>query len=1028
MTDSLPLANLLPLRSVVVTLRLLEDTAPAFFHQPALGAFLRFMAGSPEGFERCIRFDAPESGRITYKAGDYYRFTVVSLAGGEPMLETLLHNLARLPGSSPNTDRRMPFRDNCALAALHDAFSAQVVTGFGELSAYDFDTLRQEAELWRGYGGLAWQFLSPARLLKPKDQRGAAKGEARYCRNRADVDASLLASRLYDALAELLRARGVATPPRPPAPAVDIADGHLFWMDAAYTDADGSDHVMGGMSGRLQLAFPAPPPAGWLQQAILGQYAGFGQRAAFGFGRYRLESPDGAFSYRRALPAASLLTRARDEGNLADAWRHVRAKQEEKHAQGRHDPLQDFGWDEDDDYATEDAAESVDEIPLERLQLGLDRALRGDYRPPPLFGLVLTTPSGNVRPLAVPPFFDRVLQRAVAQILSPALESSQYRHSYGYRAGRSRMNARDAVQAASRQGYQWVYESDIADFFDSVDRGRLEVRLRALYGEDPVVDLLLAWMGQPVEYQGQTITRKAGLPQGSPLSPAMANLMLDDFDGDMEVLGFKLIRFADDFVVLCKSRGQAESASRAAAASLAEHGLGLNPDKTRISATADGFRYLGYLFVNDLAVDVSGHKTETQGKPEIPPHSWLARLAGRTPLPVEAVEISRHSGMDRRNPDGMDAYNPDRPWSLAPGAPCRDDEAKPNPTALAITPASPKDGNPAKIGEMGDMGQLLCVVGGHATLSTHAGRLRVERDGETQHDVAWNNLQAVVLFGAHTLTTPALLAALARKVPVHFAGSTGGYRGVLWTGQPAEPGAGLWLKQANLFADPALCLHLAKEIVDARIRHLRETLRRHGETEAAERLKLMRASVANATGLDMLNGVEGSATRQFFQALQNLLPADWHFTGRNRQPPLDPFNALLSYGYTLLHGYVETLLHTDGLLPWLGFYHQAHGRHATLASDLMEPFRHLVERTALSCVQRKELKPQDFFTAANGACLMQQQARRDYLASLFKRLNEPLLATGEATPATPVQHIHRQNLSLAGWLMRGEEFHAFRTR
>lgn len=549
----LALHHLLPLRSVVVTLRLLEDSAPAFFHQPALGAFLRFLAGSPEGFERCIRFDAPESGRIGYRAGDYYRFTLVCLAGGEPMLQTLLRNLARLPGSSPKTDRRLPFRDNCALAALHDAFSVQPVAGFEELSAYDFDTLRQEAELWRGLGGLAWQFLSPARLLKTKELRGEAKGEARYCRNRADVDASLLASRLYDALAELLRARGVATPLRPPAPAVDIADGHLFWMDAGYTDAEGSEHTMGGMSGRLQLAFPAPPPAEWLQQAILGQYAGLGQRAAFGFGRYRLESADGAYSYRRGLPAASLLLRAREEGNLAEAWRHVRAKQGEKHGQVRHEPAQDFGWDEDEEYATEDEAESADEMPLERLQLVLDRALRGDYRPPPLFGLVLSTASGNLRPLAVPPFFDRVLQRAVAQILNPALESSQYRHSYGYRAGRSRVNARDAVQAASRQGYQWVYESDIADFFDSVDRGRLEVRLRSLYGEDPVVDLLLAWLGQPVEYQGQTIARKAGLPQGSPLSPAMANLMLDDFDGDMEVLGFKLVRFADDFVVLCKS-------------------------------------------------------------------------------------------------------------------------------------------------------------------------------------------------------------------------------------------------------------------------------------------------------------------------------------------------------------------------------------------------------------------------------------------------------------------------------------------
>ena len=664
-------------------------------------------------------------------------------------------------------------------------------------------------------------------------------------------------------------------------------------------------------------------------------------------------------------------------------------------------------------------------MPLERLQLGLDRALRGDYRPPPLFGLVLETASGNLRPLAVPPFFDRVLQRAVAQIINPALESSQYRHSYGYRAGRSRMNARDAVQAASRQGYQWVYESDIADFFDSVDRGRLEVRLRALYGEDPMVDLLLDWMGQPVEYQGQTIARKAGLPQGSPLSPAMANLMLDDFDGDMEVLGFKLIRFADDFVVLCKSRGQAESASRAAAASLAEHGLGLNPDKSRISASADGFRYLGYLFVNDLAVDVSGHKSETQVKPEIPPNSWLARLAGRTPLPVDGVEISRHSGMDRRNPDCMDAPNPRHPWSLGSGVPCRNDEETLNSTAL---PPEGEGAKPAKIGAMDDLGQMLCITGERATLSTHAGRLRVERGEQTLHDLPWRNLQAVVLFGSHTLTTPALQAALKQAVPVHFAGAVGGYRGVLWTGRPAEPGCGLWLKQANLFADPALCLVLAKEIVAARIRHLRETLRLRGEADAAERLKARLDSAALAGGLETLNGFEGAATREFFQAMGGLLPPEWGFTGRNRQPPRDPANALLSFGYTLLNGYVETLLHADGLLPWLGFYHQAHGRHATLASDLMEPFRHLVERTVLSAVQRHELKAQDFFIAANGACMMQKEARRVFFAQLLDRFNTPLAAYGEDVALTPVQHIHRQNLSLTGWLMRGEAFQAFRTR
>jgi hypothetical protein len=521
----LSLEPLLPLRSVVATLRFDRSSAPAFFHQPALGAFLRHLAGGSEGFERLLRFDAPESGRIAYAPGQYYRFHLIGLNGSETLLRGLLSKLARLPAASPKNDPRLPFRDNWTLVALHDAFSARPIQAFEELSVYDEASLARETEFWRARETWTWRFLAPARLLKDKARRGEAKGEARYCRNLADVDGALLAARLHDSLAESLKNRGAPASPRPPAPKLEIADGHLFWLDAAYTDAEGKEHVMGGMNGRLRLRFPEPPPESWLRQAVLGQYIGLGQRVAFGFGRYRLETPDGEFSLPRPLPAASLLMLAREEDNLIEAWRHIAANRSGARAEDE--------WTDAESWEEEDAAERAaadEEVPVERLQAALDRALAGDYRPPPLRGLVLPKPGGGSRPLAVPPFFDRALQRAVAQILTPALEAAQYRHSYGYRLGRSRQGARDAVQAASREGYSWVYESDVQDFFDSVAFERLGVRLSALYGEDPAVRLILDWMRRPVEWRGRLIERELGLPQGSPLSPLMANLMLDDFD------------------------------------------------------------------------------------------------------------------------------------------------------------------------------------------------------------------------------------------------------------------------------------------------------------------------------------------------------------------------------------------------------------------------------------------------------------------------------------------------------------------
>lgn len=322
----LPLNLLLPLRSLAVTLRFTGDSRPEFFHQPAMGAFLRCLAGSPPEFERYIRFDTPESGRVRYQPGDGYRFQLIALAGGEAILETLLAGLAGLPGSSPHSAAPMPFRDNLELAALHDGFSGAAVHSLAELTLYGAAELEAEAGYWREQPRLAWQSLSPARLLKHKAARGAAKGEARYCRNLADVDGALLLSRLYDTQAELLRGRDSAPPPRPQPPALDILQGHLFWLDAAYTDAAGRQHAMGGAAGRLELAPPQPLPPDWAKLLALGQYTGIGQRGAFGWGRYQLAASDGSLRYRRCPPAASCLLPAQDPQNLAEAYhRHIQA-------------------------------------------------------------------------------------------------------------------------------------------------------------------------------------------------------------------------------------------------------------------------------------------------------------------------------------------------------------------------------------------------------------------------------------------------------------------------------------------------------------------------------------------------------------------------------------------------------------------------------------------------------------------------------------------------------------------------------
>ncbi len=970
----LDLESLLPVRSLIVVLEALESSRPGFFHQPALAAFLRHLTNSPDNFDRHIRLDSPESGRIHYQAGQYYRFQVFILGEAPGLAQTLIQSLKKLPHSAPRNDQPLPFRGNWRLHSLQDGFSTLPIRHAEELSAFGPEELEQESRLWQGHEQLHWLWLSPARLLKDKTHRKDLKGEARYCHDSRDLNGALLLERLHDAFADLLRRGGQSPSPRPASPPCELQQAHLFWMDATYRDMKGKTSAMGGLSGIAQLKLPPDLPLAWWKLLVLGQYSGMGQRTAFGWGRYQLQTMDKLLSYRRCLPAASLLQWCRDPDNLSGAWRHVMSNTDIIL-----DPAE--TWREDDELDSQPP-----EAPIQRLQADLDNIAQGSYVPPPLRGYLIPKKNGGVRPLAVPPIYDRVLQRGVAQILTPALEKLMSQGSHGFRPGRSRITARYAIQAAWREGYRWVYESDIRDFFDSVRLDLLEDRLRAIYGEDPLVAAILKWMRADVIFQGERIERHHGLPQGSPLSPLMANLMLDDFDSDMEALGFRLIRFADDFIILCKTPEEAEAAGQAARASLEEHGLKLHPDKTRITPMEDGFKYLGYLFVNDMALDVSGSRPGAE-KPALqpPPHSWLALLGEREPLQLKRKQ------------------------------------------ALEELAARILKGRPFPIGEREDNKTLLVISGEPSTISTLNRHVRVYRKDKRIADMPWRNLQALLLLGNHQITTQAMHAALQNQVNIHLANGYGRYQGCL-TQSRGSQGHKLWLRQLVSFEDADKALFCAREIVGARLRHMKETLRQRKAAADLPQLDHGIRNIHKAPDLDALRGLEGRATREYYARIATLLPAELKFSGRNRRPPRDPFNVLLSLGHTVIYGYSQSILHTVGLLPWQGFYHQGKGRHAALASDLMEPFRHLVERAALTLVLRQEITHRDFSWPESGGCRIHDDARRKFLARLLLRWEVKVRARGQEQPQSYFTHMHQQALSLKNFIAHGEVFQPFRLR
>ncbi len=204
------------------------------------------------------------------------------------------------------------------------------------------------------------------------------------------------------------------------------------------------------------------------------------------------------------------------------------------------------------------------------------------------------------RTLLVPAVRDRVLQTAVAAYMEPFLEAEFDECSFAYRRGRSVRMAVERVYQLYHQGYCWLLDADIEDFFSSVNKEMAIGRLATLVPDETAIRLVRLWLDYAV-WDGLHLTRPPlGLPQGAVVSPMIANLCLDAMDDRLLAEGLKLVRYADDFVILTKARKAAERAQALTEEALAGLRLRLNQRKTRITRFSEGFKFLGTIFLKDL--------------------------------------------------------------------------------------------------------------------------------------------------------------------------------------------------------------------------------------------------------------------------------------------------------------------------------------------------------------------------------------------------------------------------------------------
>lgn len=571
------------------------------------------------------------------------------------------------------------------------------------------------------------------------------------------------------------------------------------------------------------------------------------------------------------------------------------------------------------------------------LNLGLlsNALAEGSYRPGPVRSVQIPKRRGErpgeTRLLRIPCVVDRVAQTAAAMALSPLFEEEFEDSSFGFRPGRSIYQAVAQIQSLQRSGFTHVIEADIEDYFDSVPHDGLLSRLSESLSDGPLTELISLWLSDAAP-QGR------GLAQGSPLSPLLANLYLDRLDEALSRNRVRIIRFADDFVILTESRDSAEQAFDQAARWLGRYGLELNPDKSRISDFSRGFKFLGHMFVRSMALKVAPEDQD----------EWDSARA--------LQQISRQDAAEEELAEWEESQ-------------AKRDEAAGYAAGL----------------------RNLYLMQDKRRLSIRNQAFTVEELEQDADPLSgaperWRELIAVphdhldrVDIGPHAAATPeALDHALSTDTTVCFVDGHGETRGVL--ARALAPNAKRHLAQASTCLDEAKRLELARLLVEGRLRNQRALLRKlTRERDAAPKLvskalaEMTRligrgdvSRIRHAASVAQVMGYEGAASAVYWRALSVLCHPEFRFDSRDRETP-GPANIALNFLSWLLHRDVLAAILKAGLHPGFGALHTTDDRRDACVYDLMEEFRaHMIEGLFVYLTNRRMLRPDMFRTEKGG--------------------------------------------------------------